>query len=168
VWSETEIGARVRKSRQKEAAGAADAVLMQIEWSEAEVLKSAGVGTEAELEVVESVGRRIDGGKRWAGGREIGIRTGAGRTGAKRGEPCSRASRIPSALLRASYLRYGGVWSNQKSGDGDECHGTHGCAYPNAIPASGVGSGTRSHRSEESTSQTTSQRTEGAVKNDRK
>jgi len=29
---------------------------MQIEWSEAEVLKSAGVGTEAEVEVVESVG----------------------------------------------------------------------------------------------------------------
>ena len=45
------LGARVRKSRQKEAAGAADAVLMQIEWSEAEVLKLAGVGTEAEVEV---------------------------------------------------------------------------------------------------------------------
>ena len=30
---------------------------MQIEWSEAEVLKSAGVGTEAELEVVESRGK---------------------------------------------------------------------------------------------------------------
>ena len=30
---------RVRKSRQKEAAGAADAGLMQIEWSEGEVLK---------------------------------------------------------------------------------------------------------------------------------
>jgi hypothetical protein len=88
VWSETEIGARVRKSRQKEAAGAADAVLMQIEWSEAEVLKSAGVGTEAELEVVESVGRRIDGGKRGDRGREIGIRSGAGRTGPERGEPC--------------------------------------------------------------------------------
>ena len=34
---------RVRKSRQKEAAGAADAGLMQIEWSEGEVLKFAGV-----------------------------------------------------------------------------------------------------------------------------
>jgi hypothetical protein len=32
-------GARVRKSRQKEAAGGADAVPMEIEWSEAEVLK---------------------------------------------------------------------------------------------------------------------------------
>jgi hypothetical protein len=32
-------GARVRKSCQKEAGGAADAVLMQIEWSEGEVLK---------------------------------------------------------------------------------------------------------------------------------
>ena len=61
---------------------------MQIEWSEGEVLKSAGVGTEAEVEVVESVGRRIDGGKRWDTGREVGIRSGAGRTGAERGEPC--------------------------------------------------------------------------------
>jgi hypothetical protein len=40
--------ARVRKSRQKEAAGAADADLMQIEWSKGEVLKLAGVGTEVE------------------------------------------------------------------------------------------------------------------------
>lgn len=61
--AEQRVGARVRKSRQKEAAGAADAGLMQIEWSEAEVLKLAGVGTEAEVEVVESVGRGIDGGK---------------------------------------------------------------------------------------------------------
>jgi hypothetical protein len=37
--AEQRIGARVRKSRQKEAAGAADAGLMQIEWSEGEVLK---------------------------------------------------------------------------------------------------------------------------------
>jgi hypothetical protein len=37
--AERRIGARVRKSRQKEAAGAADADLMQIEWSEGEVLK---------------------------------------------------------------------------------------------------------------------------------
>jgi hypothetical protein len=42
------LGARVRKSRQKEAAGTADAGLMQIEWSEGEVLKLAGVSTEAE------------------------------------------------------------------------------------------------------------------------
>jgi hypothetical protein len=35
---------------------------MQIEWGEGEVLKSAGVGTEAEVEVVESMGRRVDGG----------------------------------------------------------------------------------------------------------
>jgi hypothetical protein len=61
---------------------------MQMEWSEAEVLKSAGVGTEAEVEVVESVGRRIDGGKRWDTGREVGIGSGAGRTGAERAEPC--------------------------------------------------------------------------------
>jgi|HubBroStandDraft_1064217.scaffolds.fasta_scaffold05544_7 hypothetical protein len=61
---------------------------MQIEWSKGEVLKSAGVGREAEVEVVEGVGRRIDGGKRWDTGREVGIRLGAGRTGAERGEPC--------------------------------------------------------------------------------
>jgi hypothetical protein len=51
--AEQRVGARVRKSRQKEAAGAADAGLMQIEWSEAEVLMLAGVGTEAEKEVRE-------------------------------------------------------------------------------------------------------------------
>ncbi|MGC2473418.1 MAG: hypothetical protein WA485_03725 [Candidatus Sulfotelmatobacter sp.] len=38
---------RVRKSRQKEAAGATDAGLMQIEWSEAEGLELAGVGKAA-------------------------------------------------------------------------------------------------------------------------
>jgi hypothetical protein len=38
------FGARVRKSRQKEAAGAADAGHMQIEWSEAEVLKLPAPG----------------------------------------------------------------------------------------------------------------------------
>jgi len=46
--AEQRIGARVRKSRQKEAAGTADAGLMQIEWSEGEVLKLGGVSTEAE------------------------------------------------------------------------------------------------------------------------
>ena len=86
--AEQRIGARVRKSRQKEAAGAADAVLMQIEWSEAEVLKLAGVGTEAEEEVRERVGARIDGGKRWERGREVAIGSGVGRAGAERGEPC--------------------------------------------------------------------------------
>ncbi len=86
--AEQRIGARVRKSRQKEAVGAADAVLMQIEWSEAEVLKLVGVGTEAEEEVRERVGARIDGGKRWERGREVGIGSGAGRTGAERGELC--------------------------------------------------------------------------------
>jgi hypothetical protein len=55
------MGARVRKSRQKEAAGAADAGLMQIEWSEGEVLKLTGVGTEVEEEVHEPEGARSDG-----------------------------------------------------------------------------------------------------------
>jgi hypothetical protein len=42
------VGVRVRKSRQKEAAGAADACVMQIEWSEKKLLQLAGVGTKAE------------------------------------------------------------------------------------------------------------------------
>jgi hypothetical protein len=75
------IGARVRKSRQKEAAGAADAGLMQIEWSEGEVLKLAGVGMEAEGRSGSSW-ERCD---RWRG---VGIGSGAGRTGTARGEPC--------------------------------------------------------------------------------
>jgi hypothetical protein len=66
-------GARVRKSRQKEAAGAVDAGPMQIEWSEGEVLKLTGVGTEVEEELHEHVGVRIDGGKRCDRGREAGI-----------------------------------------------------------------------------------------------
>jgi hypothetical protein len=86
--AEHEDGARVRKSRQKEAAGAADAGLMQIEWSEGEVLKLTGVGTEVEEEVHEHVGVRIDGGKRCDRGREAGIGSGAGRRRAERGEPC--------------------------------------------------------------------------------
>jgi hypothetical protein len=82
------MGARVRKSRQKEAAGAADAGLMQIEWGAGEVLKLAGVGTEAERGGPESVAARMDGGKRRDRGREVGIRSGARRMGAERGEPC--------------------------------------------------------------------------------
>jgi len=78
---------RVRKSRQKEAAGAADAGLMQIEWSEGEVLGLAGVSTEVEERAREGVEARIDIGKRWDREREVGIGVGAGRTGAERGEP---------------------------------------------------------------------------------
>jgi hypothetical protein len=86
--AEQKVGARVRKSRQKEAAGTADAGLMQIEWSEGEVLKLVGVDTEAEEEVGERVGARIDGRKRCDRGCEVGIGSGAGRTRAERGEPC--------------------------------------------------------------------------------
>ena len=86
--AEQRVGARVRKSRQKEAAGAADAGLMQIEWSEGEVLKLAGVNTEAEKEVRERVGAGVDGRRRRESGREVAIGSGVGRTGAERGEPC--------------------------------------------------------------------------------
>src|SRR2546426_11288043 len=86
--AEQRIGARVRKSRQKEAAGAADAGLMQIEWSEGEGLKLAGVDTEAEGKGRERVGGRIDGRKRGERGREGGMGAGAGGRGAERGEPC--------------------------------------------------------------------------------
>jgi hypothetical protein len=86
--AEQRVGARVRKGRQKEAAGAADAGLMQIEWSEGEVLKLAGVGTEAEKVVRERVGAGVDGRRRRESGREVAIGSGVGRTGAERGEPC--------------------------------------------------------------------------------
>ena len=86
--AEERIGARVRKSRQKEAAGAAGAGLMQIEWSEGEVLKLAGVGTEVE-EGPASVCKRESVVEAGVGrGCEVGIGSGAGRTGAERGEPC--------------------------------------------------------------------------------
>jgi hypothetical protein len=61
---------------------------MQIEWSEGEVLKLAGVGTEAEKEVGEGVGAGVDSRRQCKRGREVGIGLGAGRTGAERGEPC--------------------------------------------------------------------------------
>ena len=61
---------------------------MQIEWSEGEVLKLAGVGTEEEEGTHERVGARIDGRRRRERGREVGIGSGAGRTPAERGEPC--------------------------------------------------------------------------------
>jgi hypothetical protein len=94
------MGARVRKSRQKEAAGAADADFMQIEWSEAEVLKLAGVGTEAEKEVRGRVGARVDGRRRCESGREVGIGSGARRTGAERGEPCEGFELWASSFMR--------------------------------------------------------------------
>ena len=52
---------RVRKSRQKEAAGAADAGLMQIEWSERGVEKFAGVVKAVEVAAVAPAQRRVDG-----------------------------------------------------------------------------------------------------------
>jgi hypothetical protein len=61
---------------------------MQIEWSEADVLKLAGVSTEVEKEVREWVGAGVDGRRRCESGREVGIGSGVGRTGAERGEPC--------------------------------------------------------------------------------
>ena len=98
--AEQRIGARVRKSRQKEAAGAADAGHMQIEWSEGEVLKLAGVGTEAEEEVRERVGARIDVEDSLKESVTVGIASGAGRTGAERGEPCRVFELWASGFMR--------------------------------------------------------------------
>jgi hypothetical protein len=53
-----------------------------------EGLKLAGVGTEAEERVGEGVGARIDIGKRCDREREVGMGSGARRTGTGRGEPC--------------------------------------------------------------------------------
>ena len=52
---------RVRKSRQKEAAGAADAGLMQIEWREGGVEKLAGVVKAGRGEAGAAVRTRVDG-----------------------------------------------------------------------------------------------------------
>ena len=61
---------------------------MQIEWSEGEVLKLTEVGTEVE-EGPASVCKRESVVEAGVGrGREVGIGSGAGRTGAERGEPC--------------------------------------------------------------------------------
>jgi hypothetical protein len=86
--SEQKMGARVRKSRQKEAAGTADADHMQIEWSQGEVLKWAEVCTEAEEGAGEGEAAGIDG-RRWCETESgEGVGSGVGRTGAARGEPC--------------------------------------------------------------------------------
>ena len=64
------VRGRVRKSRQKEAAGAAGAVLMQIEWSEAEGLELAGVVKAAGVAAGASVQRRVDGRRESRRGQE--------------------------------------------------------------------------------------------------
>jgi hypothetical protein len=96
------MGARVRKSRQKEAAGAADAGHMQIEWSGEGVLKLAGVGTEVREEVSGGVGARIDGRNRCDRGREVGIGSGARRTGVERGKPC-RGFEVWASIFMQQY-----------------------------------------------------------------
>ena len=61
---------------------------MQIEWSEGEVLKLAGVGTEAEVGAGESVGGESIVRKRWDTWCELGIGQEQGGRRAERGEPC--------------------------------------------------------------------------------
>ena len=75
------MAGRVRKSRQKEAAGTADAVVMQIEWSEGEALALAGVRLEAEEGACDGMEARIAIGKRCDREHEVEIVSGAGRTG---------------------------------------------------------------------------------------
>jgi hypothetical protein len=77
---------RVRKSRQKEAAGAADAGPMQIEWSEAEGLKLGGVVKAAGVAAGAPVQRRVDGGSEPRQGQEEGVWGLWRQTSAKRWE----------------------------------------------------------------------------------
>ena len=65
---------RVRKSRQKEAAGAADGGLMEIEWSETEGLKLAGVVKVATVAGGAPVQRRADGRSEPRRGQEEEVR----------------------------------------------------------------------------------------------
>ena len=119
------LGARVRKSRQKEAAGAADAVLIQIEWSEGEVLKSAGVDTEGEERVGEGVGTRIDGRKRWNRGGEVGSgqeQGGRGQSAVNRAEFSSCGGAVSCRSSDQAWWRTELDLSSGKSFD--DCHGS--------------------------------------------
>jgi hypothetical protein len=78
------MGACVRKSRQKEAAGAADAGHMQVEWSQGEGVEVGGSADEAAEGAREGEIAGIDD-RRWCereSGEGIGSRTG--RTRAER------------------------------------------------------------------------------------
>jgi hypothetical protein len=82
VWSGIEDwGARSKKPLEGSTLVRRTRALCKIEWSEDEVVKLVGVGTEAEEEVRARVGARIDGGKRWERGHEVGMGSGPGRTG---------------------------------------------------------------------------------------
>ena len=72
--------------------------ICKIEWSDGEVLKLTGVGTEVEEEVHEHVGVRIDGGKRC----DQGAKQGSGREQGGRGR---------SAVNRPEFSRCGGAVS---------------------------------------------------------
>ena len=65
---------RSKKPSEKEAAGAADAGLMQIEWSETEGLKLAGVVKAATVAGGGSVQRRVDGRSEPRRGQEEDVR----------------------------------------------------------------------------------------------
>ena len=73
---------------------------MQIEWSEGEVLKLAGVSTEAEEGAREAMGATIDIRKRCDRDCEAGMGSGAGRTGTRRGEPCGGFELWASRFMR--------------------------------------------------------------------
>jgi len=91
---------RVRKSRQKEAAGAADAGLMQIEWSEAEGLKLAGVVKAAEVAACAPVQRRVDGRSERRGGQEEDVWVQRRHTSARRCE-----ARRPCGMWASNFMR---------------------------------------------------------------
>ena len=122
--AERTVGARVRKSRQKEAAGAADAGPMQIEWSEGEVLKWAGVGTEVEKVACEGVAARMDGRRWYERGSGVRMGSGARRTGAERGEPCRVFELLANTSCRRSHQQRGRTELDLSSGQAfDNCHG---------------------------------------------
>src|SRR5579859_3369080 len=78
------VWCRVRKSRQKEAAGAA--VLMQIEWSEAEGLKLAGVVNSAGVAAGGPAQGGVDGRSEPRRGQEEVVRRQRRHTSARRSE----------------------------------------------------------------------------------
>ena len=102
---------------------------MQIEWSEGEVLKWAGVGTEVEKVACEGVAARMDGRRWYERGSGVRMGSGARRTGAERGEPCRVFELWANTSCRRSHQQRGRTELDLSSGQAfDNCHGPTCCS----------------------------------------
>src|SRR5882762_5985406 len=93
-------------------------------WSEGEVLKWAGVGTEVEKVACEGVAARMDGRRWYERGSGVRMGSGARRTGAERGEPCRVFELWANTSCRRSHQQRGRTELDLSSGQSfDNCHG---------------------------------------------